>query len=540
MNINKKPVISLLFLTVMLITFVPHLVYANDWQETVKRHLGTFMIFDRLVVELRAQFDSIEQKEKGAAALIMAYSYDQLNKQRAVTPPPDFAGYFSKSQALKNRDVSHWLKRYVQEFGGKDNKLLFLSPDREDIRLNILRFATESKKFFPSILLEGKISGLENFLKIKLRIRTSAACGFEIYGQGGRLLDEGVLKRGSNERIIQLLREGKDGKILYPVGKARFLRVVVFNRYVNEKKFTFTVPVVPGTPVESQLAPGKELKLAGKEKRLEKERPAHYRLKRKWALPNLATGFSLFLLNSLVINHSYNSDSVHPYTKADLDVTRKVLETISFGLIAKSLAHLMGGPGESPAAKRTHFGLFYKIYGEHSYDLYREGLRESKLPGNFSESDISAAVLFPRGYEIEVFSRRLEAADVMVAGGKWTVNSSLIGVNVGKVFTLVDRNRRLLFDFSGGPFFARIFNRDYTYLDLVQDDMVTTHGNKISYGLYSKIQLRFDIFKKKKLLHARLPVLTVGLKYFFPFNNFEFHRSIDKTFRLKGNSFLSA
>lgn len=234
--ISKKIIAFSLFWIIFFTAFSSVSLFA-DWQEVVKRHLGAFPVYDRLIEELTAQFRDIKEKEKGAAALILAYAASRATKKSAIFTPIE--NYFDKAAALENKEVSAWLKRYFVEFKAADDDLLFLSPEREAVRRDILSFREECKKEFPLITVESEILDLQSFIKIKLRLRSPVNCGCEIYAENSSLLAEGILKKGLNERIVQL-KKNSPGK------QEGFIRVLAFNKYMNEQKITFKYPDTAG------------------------------------------------------------------------------------------------------------------------------------------------------------------------------------------------------------------------------------------------------------------------------------------------------
>lgn len=199
----------------------------SGWHEVVKSHLGTFLVYDKLIIELTAQFKKIDEAEKGAAALILAYSHEQLKKKSISSPV--VPGFFDKFVALERKEVSAWLKRYFEEFKAEDKNLSFLLPDRKVLRDNILAFREECKKEFPLVDIEANTVHLKFFIKIKLRLTSTANCGYEIRGTDASLLNEGVLKKGVNERIVQIKKK--------PAGKGEyFITLSLFNKYINTRK----------------------------------------------------------------------------------------------------------------------------------------------------------------------------------------------------------------------------------------------------------------------------------------------------------------
>ena len=223
MTRKKIPVFPLLLVWLGSLLF-------SGWQEVVKSHLGAFFVYDKLVVELTARFKDIKNSEKGAAALILAYSHEQLKKKGIASPA--IPGFFDKSAALERKEVSTWLKRYFEEYKGKDKNLNFLLPDRKVLRENILSFRKACKKEFPVVEIESTTINTKTFTKIKLRLTSTANCGYEIRGMNASLLNEGILKKGVNERIVQV-KKTSTGK-----GK-QFITLSLFNKYINYKKIPF-------------------------------------------------------------------------------------------------------------------------------------------------------------------------------------------------------------------------------------------------------------------------------------------------------------
>lgn len=497
MNLKKIPALFLflVFSTVLL---------PADWHEVVKRHLGTFLVYDRLVIELSARFEEIEKEEKGAAALILAYSFEQIKKKSVVSPL--IRNFYDKSAALARKEVSTWLKKYFEEFRGRDDGLLFLSPDREAVRNDILLFRNSARDEFPLIEAAADILDLESFVKIKLRIDASAACGYEIYDKDSALLVEGILKKGINKRIVQVKKKAAGRK-------KTFIRLLVFNRYINEQKIAFGFP---GTPA------------AVAKKRPPKNSGWHM-------FANLPAGASFFLLNTLLVDRQYGSDTVQPGRKAVLGGSGKVLEGLSFALIAKGLIDLCKRKGycENGAFKKKPcFGFFWSPLSRHDYYVYRQGQREpaARQDTSYFEQELTFSMLLKQGIEMSVFYRKFRADNISIAGGLWSTSRSLTGITLGKAVTLSDPGYQFPLDFFGGAFAARNYSQQYTFLGLKRDERVVSEYKKLTYGLYTGGQLRLNILRKIK--RPEMPVITIGFKYFFPFNNFEYGDGPGAVYRL--------
>ena len=446
----KRRILIFLFSCVMLSSLL-----CADWQEIVKRHLGDFMVFDKLSAELAGRFEAVPAAEKGAAALILAYSFQQMQAERAVVPA--LGDVYSKSAGAESKQVSYWLERFFEEFAAQDRDLGFLLPDRQAVRDDILKFKAACEREFPLLGIEAQVQDLGVFFKLTLHIESSAACGYEIFGPGSALLLSGVLEKGINKRIVQVgKRSGKE--------QEDFIKLVVYNRYINEEKFIFEYP---GAAVEATVP-------AAPQPRSQKK------------------------------NIKKNAKS-----------------------------------NESKAYKpKTRFGLLLSAFPRFRYYVYRQGLREKvETAGtHFSESEFFFSMLLKKSYEIGLFYRRFRAEDVSIAGGLWSTKKSYAGISLGKVFTLSGPGRRFLVDISGGPYAAGIFDRDYVFVSGQRDDRVAGGGSDLSYGVYMMVRLRLAFLRKTR--RPEFPVIALGFRYYYPFNDFEYSAEPGAVYRLHRQSFF--
>ncbi len=451
----------------------------SDWKAKAKDHLVKITFYEDLITYLEANFYRIPAKEKGAASLILAF----LNKQ------------FEKSN-----DVSFWLKRYFKDFSDQDDDLGFLSPECERVRAHILNFREECKKKFPVILIDydkSRVKYSKDQVYITLAYESSIPCGYEIYSDTPYPLAQGQLARGINEERVQIKNDFKNkGEILVSL-------LVKNEGYINKENLRFKYP------------------------------------QRKYIYRNALSALSLSLVNVLLINKAYKSDSASPTAKANLDSWQRILTFSAAGLISKSLVDLYKKNRPVKIEKdagKLYIGFSLSPYSSHGYYAYKQGLKESALRegSHFSEIDFSLSALYKESYEFNLFYRRFDADNVFIEGGLWSTKKSLLGVSLAKVLSVSDANHKLSIDFSGGPFAAAIFGSDFTFIEGQKDDNVVSSARKVSYGLYTALKLRLNFMKEH-----RLPILTIGIKYFYPFNGFEYIADPSATYRLR-RTFLFA
>jgi hypothetical protein len=314
----------------------------GNWKEDVIDFLGDDAIDPKnLIRKLEPEFESIPKEDKGALALILAYSYLLLEK---------------------NEKLSYWFERYDRDFFSSDDELDFLSYKRKKRRGKILKFRDAYKKRFPVVykmyMVESPSKseteiGLKTIKYFKLpyppqifvNMDISFSCDYEIYDPNKHLLEKGRLNKGKNIISFPINSDFLKGNI----NNESFFKLSLYNdQYRNQKKVVFILDYKYPGNVKFDPKTGK-IELIGQDIRFTYTPEIKYHSKldfdndqfKKYVLPNIAAGVGLFLLNSLAVNKLYDSPDSSPGLRANLDGSRIVINVFSIGFGLKGLYNLL-------------------------------------------------------------------------------------------------------------------------------------------------------------------------------------------------------
>lgn len=175
--------------------------------------------------------------------------------------------------------------------------------------------------------------------------------------------------------------------------------------------------------------------------------------------------------------------------------------------------------------KKLHIGFFANLTTQHDHYVYIQGLKWGKEGPDtvFKESYYNLSLFRDNSLEFDLFYRKFGAESVFIAGGFWDTEKVILGGSLGKVLTaeikIPSISVSLPIDFSGGPYVTFAFKNKYDFISGNKDLNVLDQKDPIiGFGIYTNIRLRIKFSKSKKY-----PSLTAGIKYFIPFNDFEYN-----------------
>ena len=200
---------------------------------------------------------------------------------------------------------------------------------------------------------------------------------------------------------------------------------------------------------------------------------------------------------------------------------------------------ILGLLGVIQLNSKTLYGIFVTPSSTHDYYVYFQDRRETaEKPGTaFTEHDFFVSFLFKKNTELNVFARKFKAENTFIEGGIWNTSKYLIGISIGKALTLkleIPYGYKFPVDFSVGPYIMSNLKNQYTFVSGRKNNDVITDRIRFSYGIYTIIRLRLEFLMEK----YKFPMVTVGVKYFIPFNNFEYCIDPNASYRLQRKMFF--
>jgi hypothetical protein len=310
-----------------------------DWKKDVIKYLFPMQLYSTLTTKLEPRFENIPEEDKGALALILAFSYCRLDN---------------------SKKMGYWFERYLRDFWAKDNDLTFLLNDLEKLTKEILKFRDAGSGLFLIYLIESpskpetdivkiKYFELTDPLKISATLPLSVSCNYELYDSAKRPLKRGRVNKekniidfpinsdflkgnSGNESFFELSLVMGEYPYQYRIHR-RIVFVLDYQYPIDKIRFD---PKTGGVEVI-----GEDIKF-----RYRQETKYYSKLAfdkdqfKKSVFPNLAAGVGLFLLNSLAVNKLYNSLGSSPDLKANLDGSRIAINLFSIGFGLKGLYNL--------------------------------------------------------------------------------------------------------------------------------------------------------------------------------------------------------
>lgn len=317
---NKKSVLAAA--VIMLLFLLP---LKGDWKEDVRDYFQKAHEYENIIKYLETQLENIPNNEKPLSIIILCYAYgetgDVVNEEKWATElfenydpgDPNFI-FLSKSEGVK-------IYEYFQQWKRRYPVIKIISINQQSQRI---RYFTPPEKFY-------------------LDIEASAPCEVTILDIDNQraVIYAGYLTRGSNtigfsfadhlKRHNETLLE----MVLKSAAIERRKRIILSVAYHYPEVIKFD-------PLSGKIAIiGKEFKQESSQK-ISHERQRYFDKKRlkKRAVPHLAIGVALYLLDVLVVKKTLNRQSSEPGTKALMNGIDKAAIVLAIGISLKGLVHV--------------------------------------------------------------------------------------------------------------------------------------------------------------------------------------------------------
>jgi hypothetical protein len=300
---------------------------AADWKGEAGVQIGLEKNYPLLVESLQKYFPDLPDNEKAAVCLLLGYCQSRLNNPQA--------------ELL-------WMKKYLEEFKAADVKIGFIAAGR---RQKIMQFKSSWQKDFPVIrelALDAKSSQIAYFKppnELKLRMRMSIPCNFQLFAANGNLLAQGVL---DNETRV----------VAFPVAADFFreahhnlrLLLTLVNAPEKEIEKYFAIEISYQFPENMTFNPLiAELKMKGWELQPETKTETVVLSQRmifdkkefkKSFLKDLLIGAAFFIVRSTFITSNIDNPDTSLYAKSALYGTRKVFAIAGIAFSLKALLQI--------------------------------------------------------------------------------------------------------------------------------------------------------------------------------------------------------
>jgi hypothetical protein len=301
---------------------------AADWKKETAARIGLEKDYPQLLESLQKVFPDLPDGDKAAVCLLIGYCHSKLNNPQA--------------ELL-------WMKRYLEEFKAAGVKIGFIAVG---VRQKIIQFRDSWQKDFPvlrELELEAKSAQIAFFKppdELKLRLRMSIPCNFQLFAASGTLLAKGIL--GTEPRVVA-----------FPVAADFFkqarhdfrLLLTLISAPEKETEKYFSVELNYQVPDDMTFDPlGAEVKLKGREPQPETRSETVVLSQRtvfdknefkKSFLKDFLIGAAFFVARATLINSNIDNPDTSLYAKSALYGTRKAF---AIGGIAFSLKALLQLP----------------------------------------------------------------------------------------------------------------------------------------------------------------------------------------------------
>jgi hypothetical protein len=317
---NKKSVLAAA--VIMLLFLLP---LKGDWKEDVRDYFQKAHEYENIVKYLETRLKNIPNKEKPLAIIILCYAYgemgDVVNEEKWAVElfenydpgDPDFV-FLSRSQGVK---IYEYLQQWKRRYPG----IKTMSINKQSQRI---RYFNPPGKFYldigASAPCEITIINIDNqraVIYAGYLTRGSNTIGFPFADH---------LKRHNETWLEMVLKSGTIER------RKRFIMSVAYH-YPKTVKFE---------PREGKIAIiGKQFKQETSEE-ISHETRRYFDKKsfKKKAVPHMAIGVALYLLDALVVKKTLNRESSEPGTKALMNGIDKAATILAIGISLKGLVHV--------------------------------------------------------------------------------------------------------------------------------------------------------------------------------------------------------
>jgi hypothetical protein len=317
---NKKSVLAAA--VIMLLFILP---LKGDWKQDVRDYFQKAHEYENIIKYLETQMENIPNNEKPMAIIILCYAYgemgDVVNEEKWAAElfenydpgDPNFV-FLSRSEGVK---IYEYLQQWKRRYPG----IKTISINKQSQRV---RYFTPPGKFY-------------------LDIGASAPCEITILDIDNQraVIYAGYLTRGGNTigfPFVDHLKRHKE----------TLLEMVLKSGTIERKKrFILSVDYHYPEVIKFDPLSGK-IVIIGKEFKQETTQEISHKTQRyfdnksfkKKAVPHLAIGVALFLLDVLVVKKTINRESSEPGTKALMNGIDKAATVLAIGISLKGLVHI--------------------------------------------------------------------------------------------------------------------------------------------------------------------------------------------------------
>lgn len=317
---NKKSVLA----TVVIILFFL-LPLKGDWKEDIRDYFQKAHEYENIVKYLESRLKNIPEKEKPLAIIILCYAYgemgDVVNEEKWAAElfenydpgDPDFV-FLSRSEGVK-------IYEYLQQWKRRYPSIKTISTNKQSQKI---RYFAPPGKFY-------------------LDIEASAPCEVTILDidNSRAVIYAGYLTRGSNTIGFPFAQQLKRHK-------ETLLEMVLKSGTVERKK-RLVLEAAYHYPEAIKFEPKEgKINIMGKEFKQETFEEISHKTQRyfdkksfkKKAVPHLAIGVALYLLDVLVVKKTINRKSSEPRTRALMNGIDKAATVLAIGISLKGLVHV--------------------------------------------------------------------------------------------------------------------------------------------------------------------------------------------------------
>lgn len=318
---NKKSILA--GAVIMLLFLLP---LKGDWKKDVREYFDKAHEYENIVKYLETHLEDISNNEKPLAIIILCYAYgemgDVVNEEKWAAElfenhdpgDPDFV-FLSRSEGIKIYEyLQQWKRRY---------------PGIKTININ-----EQSQRI-------GYFDPPEKFY---LDMEASAPCEVTIFNVDNQraVIYAGYLTRGGNAIGFPFVDHLKRHK--------EILLEMVLKSGTIERKKRFILSAAYHYPEIIKFEPREgKIVIIGKEFKQETSREISHEAQRyfdkksfkKRAVPHLAIGVALYLLDALVVKKTLNRQSSEPGTKALMNGIDKASIVLAIGISLKGLVHIV-------------------------------------------------------------------------------------------------------------------------------------------------------------------------------------------------------
>ncbi len=297
----------------------------GDWKEDVRDYFQKALEYENIVKYLESRLENIPNNEKPLAIIILCYAYGELgdvvNEEKWATElfenydagDPDFV-FLSRSAGVK-------IYEYFQQWKRRYPGIKTIDIDEQSQRI---RYFAPPGKFY-------------------LDIEASAPCEITILDMDnqGAVIYAGYLTRGSNTIGFPFVDHLKK--------QSESVLEMVLKSGTMERKKRFILSTAYHYPEEVKFDPlSGEIAIIGKEFKQESSREVSHETQRyfdkknfkKKAVPHLAVGVAIYLVDVLVVKKTLNRGSSEPRAKALMNGIDKTATVLAVGFSLKGLVHI--------------------------------------------------------------------------------------------------------------------------------------------------------------------------------------------------------